>query len=276
MKLKNAIIASLAMTLMAGVALADGPVGTWEGQSDQGPFTVVITEAGGAYSGTLESDLAGIVELSDITFAEGELSFVFSFDFSGEEVSIEVGGAIDGDAFDGHIEIPSVGEFPMAMTRAAGPDWAAVVGKWEGETDQGPVTIVITETGGALAGTIETGLGVNDLAGVAFADARLSFTATLDFGGQEVLLEFDGPIKGDDYGAEVQIEGLGEFPIAMTRAKADREQQEEWVEPIDTPEVVLRAVENWGALPSHVRAAIEGLVAGELKKREKAENEDQD
>jgi hypothetical protein len=30
--------------------------------------------------------------------------------------------------------------------------------------------------------------------------------------------------------------------------------------------VVLKAVENWGALPRHVRTAIEALLAGELER----------
>ena len=39
----------------------------------------------------------------------------------------------------------------------------------------------------------------------------------------------------------------------------------EGAEPADAPEVVLKAVENWGLLPSHVRAAIKALLEGELK-----------
>ena len=102
--------------------------------------------------------------------------------------------------------------------------------------------------------------------------AALSFSATLDFDGRELALKFDGPIEGDSYGADVDIEGLGEYPLAMTRVAGSEVQAAD--EPMAAPDMVLKAVENWGRLPSHVRAAIEGLVTGELKDWEDSKDED--
>ena len=249
-------------------------VGTWEGETGQGPITVIINETDGALGGTVESS-QGKTDLSDVTFADGEVTFVVNIDIGGEAVSLGFKGAIDGDSFDGQIEVPGAGEFPLTMTRSAEAvsDLKLAVGRWEGTTDQGPVAIVITEADGVLAGEIETGLGIDALSDVVFADGKLSFSATLDFGGEAVPLAFEGPIDGDSYGANVDIEGLGQFPIAMTRAAGSAMQAADMPEPIPAPDVVVMAIENWGELPSHVRKAIEGLAAGEVKDWEESKDE---
>ena len=95
MKLRNATILALAMILMAGVAVADGVVGKWEGETDTGPLTVIITETDGKLGGTIES-VAGITDLSDVAFADDEVSFIVNIEIGGQAITLKFVGAIDG------------------------------------------------------------------------------------------------------------------------------------------------------------------------------------
>ncbi len=196
------------------------PVGTWTGQQENGePYSVIIAGSAGAYTGTLEG-VMGTLELSDISFADGELSFTFRFEFNGQENVFTAKGAIDGDSLEGSVAIPGGGELPIALTREAAVDLSGAIGTWHGMINGAPATLGIGKSSsGELVGTIETNTGVVDLSEVDFSNGRLSFSARLDTGSGWMVLDFDGPIQGDDYGSNVNVEDLGTFPLSFSRAQ---------------------------------------------------------
>jgi hypothetical protein len=218
MRLKALVIAALAVTFSADVAVADSPVGTWTGETGQGePFSIVIRESGGVYTGRAEGP-QGTVDLSDIVFADGELSFTIHIEIEGQETAFSVEGAVDGNSFDGRLEIPNAGEFPIAMTREPVVELGNPVGTWTGQQENGErYSIIIAGSAGAYTGMLEGSMGIVDLSDVSFADGELSFSFSLELNGQENIFTAKGAIDGDSLEGSVAIPGGGEFPIAMTR-----------------------------------------------------------
>jgi hypothetical protein len=235
-------------------------LGSWDGETEQGPFVVVLTQNEKGLAGIIESDL-GTTELTDLAFEDGKLTFELSIDLGGQMMELSFSGSVSDGAFDGEVVIPDVAEIPLTMTRTSAPaDLSAAAGRWEGMTDNGPVALIVSNEGGYLKAQIETGLGTQDVEGLAFLNGKLSFSTTLDIGGQPLNLQFDGPIEGDTYSSQISIDGVGEFPLEFTREASGPPEAEK----VPAPDIVMQAVQDWEALPAHIRTTIETLIEGEI------------
>ena len=240
-------------------------LGSWDGETEAGPFVIVLTQNEKGLAGRIESDL-GTTELTDLAFEDGKLSFELSIDLGGQMMEFSFSGSVSDGAFDGEVVIPDVAEIPLTMTRTSEPvDLAAAAGRWEGMTDDGSpvaviVSVIVSDEGGYLKGQVETNLGTQDVEDLAFANGKLSFSTTLDLGGQAVNFKFDGPIDGDTYNSQISIDGLGEFPVEFTREASGPPEAEK----VPAPDIVMQAVQDWEALPAHIRTTIETLIEGEI------------
>jgi len=84
-------------------------VGSWTltvqtPQGTQQP-TLVITGTAESLGGVLSGEL-GDLELDDVTFSSGVLSFKTSVDFQGQVFDVDFQGTVDGDSISGRFETP--------------------------------------------------------------------------------------------------------------------------------------------------------------------------
>ncbi|GIV57312.1 MAG: amidohydrolase [Rhodothermaceae bacterium] len=107
---------------------AANPAGTWSYTitSPMGEFDGTLTLEGtpGNLRGTLSSSQnPGALELRDVTLDGNELSF--SFEAPGMPGTLTVVAVITGDAMEGTITVPGMGDAPFSATRTGGPDGRA-------------------------------------------------------------------------------------------------------------------------------------------------------
>jgi hypothetical protein len=109
-----------------------------------------------------------------------------------------------------------VGSPLAALAQGATGNWELAV-----TLPQGPstMTMTLTQTGGAVAGTMSSPFGSAPLTGtVSGPDVTLS--AGLNVGGRAIPLTFTGRVEADVFNGSMQIAGRGESPFTGKRAKA--------------------------------------------------------
>lgn len=250
----------IALTLSLGLAMGawadDGFIGQWtikqEFQGQERISTLTIGEDGGTWESR-----RGTSELSKVKIVDGKLSFTRTFGGQGFTMDCEA-RIVDGKLVGKMITPRGEREF-TAIRIVAIPSF---IGKWNIEMDfrgrQVQAKLEIIEAEDGLLGNWSSDFGGEaKLDDVAIADKTLTFSRTMERQGQKFDIAYkatlvDGKLSG------TMTTRMGDMPFTGTSIAQPA------FEPIDPPDVVVKAVENWGALSSHVREAIEGLAAGEL------------
>jgi len=187
-------------------AFADGHlahVGVWnilvDANGVEAPGVLTITHEDGEFGGNSASD-QGVVDVSDINFEDGALTFKLVIEEAG--ITVEFEGTITGNSIKGSYEIPDMGvSLPMTGTRAG--SMSAIVGTWnlmvESQLGNNPRTLVINED---MTGTYGGG-DFDDFAisNLEIEGNSIEFKVNLSVQGQElpstVNLTLDGnKVKG--------------------------------------------------------------------------------
>lgn len=92
------------------------------GQSGTG--TITFTEENGSIVGTLESDQGPgeVQDLDNVILDGNDLSFSMSIDGGGQNITIEISVVLDGESFEGDMEVGSFGSFPIKGERTSTPE----------------------------------------------------------------------------------------------------------------------------------------------------------
>jgi imidazolonepropionase-like amidohydrolase len=98
------------------------PSGTWSytTETPQGNSSgkLRIKNEGGAYAGTMTSDMSGReTELKSITVDGSSINFSYGFNAGGSEVTVDVNLTVDGDEFEGTMAVGQWGSFPVKGTK---------------------------------------------------------------------------------------------------------------------------------------------------------------
>jgi hypothetical protein len=97
----------------------------------------------------------------------------------------------------------------------------ALLGTWDVETEGGTYAFVFkfTVEGDALIGKFTGSSGEEvDMEELKFKDNDLSFTVTINAGGQDMVIDFSATIKGDELEGMLSLE-YGESNITGTKRK---------------------------------------------------------
>jgi hypothetical protein len=229
-----AAIAVLAIITLAPIVnAAEEAIGEWEFKS-QVPArasTAIMTitkSTEGKYEGTWSAQWGESV-LSDITFENGELKFVQTSNFGGQEMKTTYEGTVADGKITGRAR-GQWGDFRFEGTLPGeiktGAD--AIVGEWQMTVMMPAREIVekltITKNAdGTLAGKWEAQIGENTISDVKFEGGKLTFTRTSKFGGREFTMTFEGTVGGDNIYGVFKGE-RGEWPMnaaRITAAKAE-------------------------------------------------------
>jgi hypothetical protein len=205
---KMIVVAGL--LLFAGVpvsARAAGLSGTWKGSfefnGDSIPLNLHLAESGGAVTGTVEGLPTSPAEIHDGKIDGDTVSFWVNTDYEGTTYKLDFTGKVSGNeiAFTFGTDDGSWSS-PLSVTRSAESPAAPadLTGTWKGAFDfQGnsvPLTFHLTETEGAVTGTIEglptTPTPIHD--GKINGDA-VSFWSQTDYQGETYKLVFTGKVS---------------------------------------------------------------------------------
>jgi len=102
-------------------------IGTWEYTipSPQGELsgTFVIEDVGGVLQGSMTNMFSGeTVPMDEVNLEGNTLTFKVTMQIMSEQLTLTVSGTITGDSFEGSIEAPGQGTFPITATRISGPE----------------------------------------------------------------------------------------------------------------------------------------------------------
>jgi hypothetical protein len=115
-------VACLVVVLSAIPALAQAPdpVGEWALQTNtQGqitPFTLTITREGNVLKGKASSEQYGSQVLTDLKYANGELTYTRAIEVAGQPIVMTFKGKIEGDKMTGAYNVQGV-DLPVTGTR---------------------------------------------------------------------------------------------------------------------------------------------------------------
>jgi hypothetical protein len=108
--------------------------------------------------------------------------------------------------------------FALTLVAAQAPD---PVGEWNLQTDaQGQITkftLTITKQGEVLKGKVSSEeYGAQDLTDLKVENGTVTYTRTLDIGGQPIAMAFKGKVEGDKLTGAYTVQGF-ELPVTGTR-----------------------------------------------------------
>lgn len=197
------------MIFAAATARAADLSGTWKGSFDFNggsiPLTLHLTEASGAVTGTIEGLPSSPAEIHDGKIAGDTVTFWVNTDYQGTTYKLDYTGKVSADQIvftfgtdDGNWSSP------LTVTRsevgAAAP--MDVTGTWKGSFDyEGnsvPLTFHLTETGGAVTGTVEglptTPTPIQD---GKIAGDTVTFSVQTDYQGETYRLVYTGKVSAE-------------------------------------------------------------------------------
>jgi len=216
-----------------GVGSTSSPqvVGEWEFKSQvparTSTATMTITKnAEGKLAGTWSSQ-RGESALSDITFEKGSVKFVQTINFGGQDMKTTYEGAVGGAKLTGKGQ-GQFGEFTFEGTlqgeAKSGAD--AIVGQWQMSVNMPAREVVekltVTKNAdGTLAGKWvgQSQRGESTISYLKFDAGKLTFTRTSNFGGREMISDFEGTVEGDNIKGVFKTE-RGDRETTATRVTA--------------------------------------------------------
>ena len=233
----------LAMSVLASTTVASAedkksndPSGTWRWEFDaQGTLIesrLKLDRNGKTLSGTYDDQNVD-ADIENGKFDDGNITFDFTVDLEGNEITVSFSGQAEEDAITGQVDIGEFGEFPWEAKRATEPRDAA--GDWELEivTPDGQTltpTVKLQYRNKELSGLYDSPLvGELPLSDVSLKDNMLKFTVRADLGGQEVVLDFSGKPRGSSLKGEVEYDFAGqtgtvEFDAVREKPKKKKEE----------------------------------------------------
>jgi len=246
MKVKAIVtMAILACVMLTPVVMAAVNIeGTWEFKSQMQArsmqATMTITKADGKLAGTWSTQ-RGESQLSDITFEGGKVKFVQVMSFGGNEMKTNYEGTVEGKTIKGTAK-GQFGEstFEGTLQGEAKSGAEAIVGTWE-MTINTPAReniekLVITKNAdGTLAGKWEGRRGESTISNVKLEGNKLTFKRTSNFGGREMIADYEGTVEGDKITGKFITE-RGEREANATRAGAKAEMPKTEPKPMPKPE----------------------------------------
>jgi hypothetical protein len=204
-----AVAALVCVALAPVVIAAEGVEGTWEFKSQtqartQNATMTISKSADGKLSG-MWSTQRGESTLSDITFENGKVKFVQTSDFGGQQMKTTYEGTVEGTKMTGKgTGQGRMGEFTFEGTLQGeakkGND--AIVGEWQITVNM-PARetiekLTITKgADGALSGKWEGQRGESTITNLKFEGGKLTFKRTSNFGGREMIADYEGTVEGD-------------------------------------------------------------------------------
>jgi len=189
------------------VVAAEGIEGTWEFKSrmpewkSEATMTIVKGDDG-KLTGTWSSQF-GEGTLSDIAFDKGELKFILTNDFGGQEMKTSYEVKVDGTKFNGKGK-NQFGESSVEgqLQGEAKGGTEVIAGTWDINitvpareiTDK----LVITKNAdGTLAGKWTAQRGENTISNIKFEAGKLTFTRSGKIGPMEFTSTYEGTVEGD-------------------------------------------------------------------------------
>jgi hypothetical protein len=225
-----AVMALVCVALAPVVIAAEGVEGAWEFKSQtqartQNATMTISKSAEGKLSG-MWSTQRGESTLSDITFENGKVKFVQTTNFGGQDMKTTYEGTLEGTKLMGKGQTARFGEFTFeGMLQGEAKKGAdAIVGEWQMSVNmparENVEKLTITKgADGTLAGKWEGQRGESTITNMKFEGGKLTFKRTSNFGGREMIADYEGTVEGDKITGKF-ISERGDREANATRAGA--------------------------------------------------------
>lgn len=214
---------ALALLLNGGVAVADEacPLGKWDlsvemeggGTLD---FVADIKQNGDELCGTVVGDDGEVVDISDVKFEDGKLTFKVEREFQGQNLKSAFTGTVDGCQFAGTVDYDLDGLLGTLNVSGKKRSTLDPTGKWDLAVEMdggGTLNFVATikRDGDQLCGTIVGEDGEEaDIHDVEFNDGELAFKLDREFQGANLKSAFRGKLTEKEFAGTVDydLDGL--------------------------------------------------------------------
>lgn len=167
-------------------------------------------------TGIYDAD-AATYDITEVTHADGNVSFKMTIDLEGQELPMTFEGKLDGGALDGQF-ITEFGNGTVSARRPGAETQLAIVGTWDvtSESELGTLqrTLVVNPS---LSGVYKSDEAEWPISNVAQSGNDVTFDVTVNVQGQELPLTFEGVIDGDILAGELKSE-LGNGVVTAKRA----------------------------------------------------------
>ena len=202
--------------------------GTWEFKSQMqartSNATMTITKTDGKLSGTWSTQ-RGENPLSDIKFEGNKLTFVQTMNFGGNEMKTSYDLTVDGKKLKG----TSKGQFGESNIEGEiqGEAKDTIVGTWNMTVNMPAREVVekltVTKNAdGKFEGKWEGMRGESKISNIKLDGKKLTFTRTSNFGGREMMSDYEGTLESDKITGKFSSE-RGDREANATRAGAKTE-----------------------------------------------------
>lgn len=233
-----ALLLSVCLLGQAPQAVAADPTGDWvmKAQMDDGTaveVNVTITKDGDEYTGSFSlMDLAE-GDLRSVSLDGDKLKVEAVVDFGGQDLIVTFNGKLDGDKFTGEAEYDLAGQIGSLEVEGERKKPEVAVdptGNWvmKAQMDDGTaveINVTISKDGDEYKGSFSLmDLAEGDLRSISLDGDKLKVEAVVDFGGQELIVTFNGKIDGDKFAGEAEYDlagQVGSLEVAGAREKAD-------------------------------------------------------
>jgi len=218
------------------------PAGTWkanismEGGVELEAIVKISRDEDGELSEAFELVDLGEGEVQEVKVEGDKMTLTLAVDFGGQDLSVELVGTITGDDYEGTVTYDVGGEGGELEFKAARQQPATLAGTWQLEIDATSVggeiyepTIDFTDGDDGTTGslTFDADSDPVDVTEISLEGNEAHFESTLDFGGTELVIKYDGELEGDKIagtltfdlgGQEGELEFTGERQQNITVA----------------------------------------------------------
>ena len=222
---------------LPAMAVADdevSPVGDWqlEVATPDGAtlnLKVNIKQDGDKLAGTMVGDDGVETELTDISFADGELKFAISRDFGGQQLNSKFTGKLTAEKYEGSVDYDIGGQAgTLDVVGGRAKPSIDLNGTWllvatsEGGTFE--PKLHLKHDGDTLDGKYEWNEDITaEIKDGKIVEEEVTFTVTHDFNGEEIVVKYKVKLDGDKLAgtAEYDLAGqTGTAEVEGTRGKA--------------------------------------------------------
>jgi hypothetical protein len=236
---KILVLAAFALMAAGMVRADDGVVGKWKAEFDSQIGTQKYTYEFKLDGTKLVGRAIGVrdtgtndVAVADLKFDNNKISFSEPLKVQDNDVSVEYSGTLINGELHLHRKVGDIAEYDIVAKRVTDPVAASakgsVAGKWQGQFDSQigvqkytyEFKVDGTNLTGTAVGITDNGTNSSTLTDGKIVQDAISFVEPLSLGGNDIRIEYNGKVSGDEIKLHRKVGEFGEEDLVVKRVNA--------------------------------------------------------